>query len=59
MFYLTKIIRLHYLVRLKIRVFGENSNAGKAILKKCCLLTLVLLIEKVAIFDFDIGFWQI
>ena len=37
-------MRLHYLVKLQIRVFGENFNAGKARLKKFYLLTLVLLI---------------
>ena len=39
-------MRLHYLVKRKIRVFCENSNAGKAKLKKFYLLTLILLIEK-------------
>ena len=39
-------MHLHYLVKLKIRVFYENSNAGKAKLKKFYLLTLILLIEK-------------
>jgi len=34
-------------------VFCVNSNAGKAKLKKFCLLTLILLIAKDATFDFD------
>ena len=47
-------MRLHYLVN-----FGENSNAGKAKLKKYYLLTLILLTEKMQLFDFDIVLWQI
>ena len=43
-------MRLHCLVKLKIRVFCENFNAGKAKLKKCYLLTLILLTDKVATF---------
>jgi len=39
-------MRLHYIVKLQIRVFCENTNAGKAKLKKFYLLTLILLIEK-------------
>jgi len=43
-------MRLHYLVKLKIHVFCENSNAGKPKLKTFYLLTLILLIEKDATF---------
>ena len=39
-------MRLHYLVKLKIGVFCENSNAGKAKLEKLYILTLILLTEK-------------
>jgi len=39
-------MRLNYLVKLKIRVFCENSNAGKAKLNKFHLPVLILLIEK-------------
>ena len=48
-------MHIHYLVKLKIRVFCENSNAGKVKLKKFYLLTLILLIKKVQLFDFDIS----
>jgi len=41
-------MRLHYLVKRKVRVFCEICNTGKAKLKKCYLLTLILLIEKYA-----------
>jgi len=51
-------MRLHHLVKLKIRVFVK-INAGKTKLKKCYLLTLLLLTEKVATFDFEIALWQI
>ena len=44
-------MRLHYLVKLKIRVFCEASNAGKAKLKKFYLLTMILPIQK------DTTFW--
>ena len=40
---------LHYCVKLK-SCFCENSNAGKAKLEKCYLLTFILLIEKNATF---------
>ena len=50
---------LHYLVKLKIRVIYENSNAGKAKLKKFYLLTLILLIKKMQLYNFDIKLWQI
>jgi len=43
-------------VKLKTRAFCENFNAGKKKLKK---LTLILLIEKMQLFDFDITLWQI
>ena len=52
-------MRLHYLMKLKIHVLCENFNAGKAKLKKCYLLTLILLTKKLQIFDFDITLWQI
>jgi len=40
-------MRLHYLVKLKIRVFlCENPNDGKAKLKKFYLLTSILPILK-------------
>ena len=41
-------MRLHYLVKLKIRVFCENFNAGKVKLNKfkLFLLALILPIEK-------------
>ena len=42
-------MQLHYLVKLKIRVFVKNFNAGKAKLK-FYLLTLILLIGKDATF---------
>jgi len=42
-------MRLHYLVKLEIRVLCEHSNAGKAKLKKFYLLTSILLIKKDAI----------
>ena len=48
-------MHIHYLVKLKIHVFCENSNAGKVKLKKFYLLTLILLIKKVQLFDFDIS----
>ena len=51
-------MRLHYLVKLKIRVFCENSNAGKAKLNKFYLLTLILHIWKNATFDFDITLFK-
>jgi len=51
-------MHLHYLVKLPIHVFCENSNAGKAKLKKVYLLTLVLLIKKMQLFDFDTKLWQ-
>jgi len=40
-------------------VFCENSNAGKAKLKKFGLLALILHIEKDATFDSEITLWQI
>jgi len=43
-------MRLHYFVKLKVRVFCENVNARKAKLKKFYLLTLILLIAKDATF---------
>ena len=43
-------MRLHCLVKLKIPVFCDNSNAGKAKLNKFYLLTLILLTEKDATF---------
>ena len=43
-FHLTQIMHLHYLVKLQIPVSCENSNAGKAKLKKFYLLALILLI---------------
>ena len=58
-FHITQIVRLHHLVKLQIRVFCENSNGGKAKLKTFCVLTLILLIEKMQLFDFDITLWQI
>jgi len=51
-------MRLHYLVKLKI-LFCENSNAGKVKLKKFYLLTLIILIRKMQLFDFDIMLRQI
>jgi len=33
-------MRLHYLVKVQVRVFRENSNAGNAKLEKFYLLTL-------------------
>ena len=36
-------MRLHYLVKIEIRVFRENSNAGKVKLNKIYLLGLILL----------------
>jgi len=39
-------MRLRYFVKLKIRVLGENSNAGKVKLNKFYLLAFILLIEK-------------
>jgi len=36
-------MRLHYLVKLHIRAFCENSKAGKTKLKKFYLLTSILL----------------
>ena len=39
-------MRVHYLVKLKIRVFCENSNAGKTKLKKFYLLTLIVPIKR-------------
>ena len=39
--------------------FCENSNAEKAKLEKFYLLTLILLTEKMQLFDFDIRLWQI
>ena len=41
-------MRLHYLVKLKVRVFVKKSNAEKAKLKKCYILTLILLSKKYA-----------
>ena len=38
--------------------FCESFNAGKVKLKKYYLLTLILLIEKVATFEFDIALWD-
>ena len=53
-------MRLHYPVKLKIRVFFcKNSNAGNVKLNKFYLLTLILLTEKMQLFDFDITLWQI
>jgi len=56
-------MHLHYLVKLKICVFCENSNAGKTKLKKLYLLTLILPIKKIQLFDFDMmttmTLWQI
>ena len=52
-------MRLHYLVKLRISVFCENSAVGKAILKKFYLLTLILLTEEDATLDFDTLLWQI
>jgi len=46
-------------VKLRIRVFCENSNAGIAKLNKFYLLALYLLIEKMQLYDFDITLWQI
>ena len=52
-------MHLHYRVKIKIRVFCKNSNAGKAKLEKFYLLTLVLLIKKMQLFEFDTMLWQI
>jgi len=46
-------------VKLKIRVFCENFNTGKAKVNKFYLLTLILLTEKMQLFDFDITWRQI
>ena len=43
-------MRLYYLVKLKIRFFSENTNAGKAKLEKFYLLALILPIDKDATF---------
>jgi len=39
-------MHLHYIVKLKIRIFCENCNAEKVKLKKSYLFTLILLILK-------------
>ena len=52
-------MHLHYLVKLKIRIICENSNAGKPKLEKFYLLTSILLIWKMQLFDFDITLWQV
>ena len=41
-------MHLHYLVKLKIRVFCEKSNAGKAKLEKFYLLTLIFTARRYA-----------
>ena len=46
-------------MKLKICVFYDNSNAGKAKLNKLYLLTLISVIEKMQLSDFDIKLWQI
>jgi len=43
-------MHLHYLVKLKIRVFLNILMLEKKNSKKFCLLTLILLIEKDATF---------
>ena len=52
-------MRLHYLVKLKIRVFQKILMKAKVKLKKFYLLTLILLIENMQLFDVDIMLSQI
>ena len=53
-------MHLHYLVKLKIRVFCEIFNAGKAKLKEILLIDFdFYLFKKTQLFDFDITLWQI
>ena len=52
-------MRLEYLVKLKIRVFVKISMTEKRNSRNIYLLTLILLIEKRQLFDFDITLWQI
>ena len=52
-------MRLHYLVKLQIHIFCENSNAEEAKLKKRYILNLFYLFIKMHLFDFDIMLWQI
>ena len=47
------------LLNLKFVFFNENSNARKTKLNKFYLLTLILPIKKIQLFDFDIKLWQI
>jgi len=51
-------MRLHYLVKLRICVFCENSNAGNAKLKKL-LIDFDFTYLKRCNFDCDITLWQI
>ena len=52
-------MRLHYLVKLKVRVFVKILMLEKRKLKKFYFLTFILLIKKMQLFDFDITLWQI
>ena len=51
-------MRLHYL-KLKIRVFVKILMLDQAKLNIFYLLSLILLIVKMQLFDFDITLWQI